>query len=328
MSEFNYVFEPKESVACALCGANVFFVLAKRSVNGLVARTCLCQRCGLIYLNPRMTKAGYDRYYQFFYREDRAEIKKHSGYTLAENFEKSLNFGRAFARQVRDFIRPGLVIDVGSSTGGVLAGFSEEISGVTVFGIEPSVAESEFANRKGIPTTQIMFENYNNETLRASAIICVQSLNHLLSPQLFFSWAFATLEEGGALILSVKNFRHQCRRAGSIEAGVQIDHPYMFVPETLRALVESAGFIIALFEVDENASAEELYRRYRAGFTRHHIRLVAIKRMGVEKPRPESSFRAGRIRWQLFRPYLYAFYLVQYSSGLGAVRKVIKSLSH
>lgn len=44
------------------------------------------------------------------------------------------------------------------------------------------------------------------------------------------------------LVLVVLNFRHAAKKRGSIKNAVQIDHPYMFLPETLSEFLRLAGF--------------------------------------------------------------------------------------
>ena len=326
---FNYDKEVFESVLCNLCGSERFFVLAKKSVNGLDTQTCLCKDCGLIYINPRMTREGYDGYYKHFYRKDRSSIKGKDlkDIDLDKSFEHAKVFGTALAKKLSDFITSGLTIDVGSSTGGVLYGLKKVIPNLEVFGIEPSVDESNFANKKGIKTDTCLFEDFDkHEFGGVSNILCVQSLNHLLDPKKFLLWSFDNLKEGGHIILAVKNFRHQCRRAGRIEAGGQIDHPYMFTPETLKLLVESAGFKVVYMDIDEGKRLPELVGQRKMGLPTHHIRIVGEKLFertvpsGVDK---NSKILYKRLRFQLWKPFLKMHYLFFYSYRFSFLRKFL-----
>ena len=84
------------------------------------------------------------------------------------------------------------------------------------------------------------------------------------------------------MVLAVKNFRGQCRRAGSVWRAAQVEHPFMFVPETLKLFTESAGFEIIYFDVDEWKSAKELRLQKEKGISCHHIRLIARKKKEKE----------------------------------------------
>src|SRR3989344_5647433 len=180
MTEFDYYKEEKEKIACNLCGSGDFSILAKYSKNGLKATTVICRRCALIFISPRMKKEGYDRYYRHHYRADRTAIKGNEP-NLEENFASAEKFGRGWARRYRAYLKDGLTVDVGSSTGGLLLGLKKEIPSLKVLGIEPSLDESGYANRKGVPTKMLLFEDLEEEVKeKASNVFCVQSLNHLL----------------------------------------------------------------------------------------------------------------------------------------------------
>ena len=313
---FDYSKTEKEEVVCNLCGGRRLSVLARRSKNNLPATTVLCRDCSLIFINPRMTTAEYDNYYKNFYRLDRNAIKGTENETdLERNFENAKKFGRALAKRYGKYFSGGLAVDVGSSTGGILYGLREIIPILKIFGIEPSVAESVFARNREVPTETALFENFGADLPEAPAsIFCVQSLNHLLNPKGFMIWAHEKLIDGGTLFLAVKNFRHQARRAGSIEAGVQIDHPYMFTPETLQAMVESVGFRIVVFEVDEDKSRSELLAQRAEGLPRHHIWLVAIKDNSKKLTQVLPNFWARlKLRLAFSWPILKLFYLIKYA---------------
>lgn len=323
---FDYVKSQFEHVSCNLCGRDDFFVLAEKTKNELMARTCVCNNCGLIYLSPRMTKESYGDYYRYFYRQDRSEIKHKEESGEEENFQSARRFGEALARRFSAFIQSGPTVDVGSSTGGVLAGMRDVVPSMQVFGIEPSLAESEYAREKGIETHTGLFEDFSTKDIGSiSQIVCVQSLNHLLDPRRFFEWSYEHLKDGGHLILSVKDFRYQCRRSGRVEAGVQIDHPYMFTPETLKLFVESVGFRVVSFEYDEKKTHRERMRQRNEGLSHHHIRLVG-RREGAKTflSRNISAPKTSRkIRRQLWGPALRLRYLLRYSRRTEPFRKLL-----
>lgn len=314
---FDYKRAALGKIPCNLCGADNFFVLSRRAANGVEARTCLCRNCGLIYINPRMTKNEYDNYYRYFYRGDRrsakeGNLKRDHGAEAKSNFDEARKFGWNLAFKLGSFFAPGLTIDVGSSTGGVLYGIREKMPSLEILGIEPSGEEAAFAEECGVKTYRGLFENLSASADLAqevSNILCVRSLNHLLEPKKFFLWSYDKLKTGGHLILYVKNFRHQARRAGFISAGVQIDHPYMFMPEVLKLFVESVGFKIVYLELGERRTK--------------HILLVGQKAASNGTGFFEVSKRRyyWRIRFQFLKPYLKAYYLLFYSQRLAFLRK-------
>jgi len=327
---FNYQNKKLENIPCNLCGVKNFFVLAKKSVNGLNVKTCLCKNCGLIFINPRMTKSDYDDYYKNFYRKDRNSIKKgnETNIDLEVNFNNAKKFGAAIAEKMSRFISNGLTIDVGSSTGGVLCGLKEKVGGLEIIGIEPSPDESEFANKKGIKTINCLFEDFDGQEFGVvSNILCVQSLNHVLDPKRFLKWSFDKLKDGGHIILAVKNFRHQCRRAGRVESAVQIDHPYMFTPEALKLFVESVGFKVVYVDIDEGKGLAELEKQREEGFPVNHIKMVGEKiptesaMVGVDK---NNQMLYSKLYFQFWKPFLRIYNLFFYSKKSGFLRKILR----
>ena len=66
---FDYAAQPCEPVtACNLCGSAEFVVVAHRDRYGYAAEAHACSRCGLVFLNPRLTAAAYQRFYESVYR--------------------------------------------------------------------------------------------------------------------------------------------------------------------------------------------------------------------------------------------------------------------
>lgn len=309
-----------EAIPCNLCGGSDFRTLAERDGLGLPVRTAMCARCGLICINPRLTKHWYGEYYRYMdatraaYKHGRVNEKQRIG----AGFAAAVRHGRAFAERLRPFILPGITIDVGSAEGGLLAGMREVVA-IEPIGIEPTEARVAFANAQGIRSYACLIEDVERavpDFPRAANIVCTKSLNHLLDPRYFFSWAHRTLAPDGRLLLEVKNFRQQCRMAGRLRFGIQIDHPFMFTPETLAAFVRRAGFAILQMEVDEMKSRGEREALRRVGLPAGHIRLAAARTerepfAGAFLPEPGAVARLGRE----FAPHaLFFHYLRHYAN--------------
>lgn len=309
-----------ETIPCNLCGGSYFRVFAARDGVGLPVRTVMCKACGLIYINPRLTKQWYGEYYR--YMDAAREVYKHGRESekqkLGAGFAAARRHGRAFAERLRPYIQNGVTIDVGSAEGGLLAGMREVIA-IEPIGIEPTESRVVFANAKGIRSYACLVEDVERAAPhlpRAANIVCTKSLNHLLDPRYFFTWAHRMLVPDGRLLLEVKNFRQQCRMSGRIRFGIQIDHPFMFTPETLAAFVRQAGFTIMHFEVDETKSRAERDRERRSGLPVGHIRLAAMRTerepfAGEFRPEPGAVARLSRE----FSPRaLFFHYLLHYAN--------------
>ncbi len=291
-SAFPYATADHEHIPCNLCGGTDLEVLARRDRNGLAVQSSICRSCGLIFISPRMTQRWYTEYYQQEYREQMARFrgKKVTNPDHESLYKSSIRHGITLARHLRSEWRRGLTLEVGSSTGGVLAGIRDEL-GVDVLGIEPSPEEANFAIGKGIPTFVSLIESFDTPIPAPSTVLCTQSLNHFLDPRFFLTWAHEKLAPEGLLVLEVMNFRHVFQRYGWMPRAIQVDHTFMFVPEVLGEFVQAAGFDVLRLESDEKMSREEQKRARSAGAPGMHITVVARKseRKPFTPPVPRSN---------------------------------------
>lgn len=263
-SVFPYRQATTELIACNFCGETAFKILAHHDRNNLCVQTVMCRRCGLIFINPRMTKSWYQRYYEEEYREQMARFKgldRIKQYTVDVQFKKAYQRGLRLAQLFKDFLRSGLTVETGSSDGGVLAAFRDKL-GVPVLGIEPSPEDTHYAESQGVSTFGGMFEDLKETIPPAANILALRSLNHLLDFSGFLAWSHQQLAPGGRLVLEVMNFLEVARHYGYRCRAIQIDHVYMFTPRSLHRFVEGSGFRILTEGFDRKG---------------HHMYLVAEK---------------------------------------------------
>lgn len=238
-------FKPEyENKMCNYCNMSDFKILSKKDRYGLPVMTVICKTCGLVFINPRMDKNSYEKFYQGYYRRFIQNYKNKSREKMEfrENFLASEKLGIKLALIFANYVNKGSLIEVGSSVGGILSGFLKTIEGLDVFGIDPSNEEASFANKMGIDTKVGIIEDLNIKIKAVDNIIIVRSLNHILDPKMFFDWGYAQLKIGGRLIVVVVNFLNFCQRKNRIIT--QIDHPFMFSEYTLKNFIELAGFTI------------------------------------------------------------------------------------
>ncbi len=273
-SKFSLDATAYERISCNLCNGTKTIVVSSKDRNDLPQKTVMCRQCGLLFLNPRMTKEWYNKFYETGF--NRALIPLHWKATHSPPspeivFKQGEKFGTALAERIRPYVRAGFTIEVGSATGGILSSFKKVLTLPKVLGIEPAREEAEYARHRGIPTEICLFENFPQRKETPENILCVQSLNHILDPKAFFSWAHATLAPAGRLILVVQNFEILARKIGKFQYATQIDHTFMFTPRTFTNFITSAGFDRIFFE---NWEDEELVRK---GLSTHHMCIVAEK---------------------------------------------------
>ena len=254
-----------EDISCTLCGGKKSRIIATRDRNGLPVSTVMCETCGLIFINPRMIRKWYDTYYQGEYRRQGAFYK---GLFVPEEvvqyyepkalFNKAHIHGQKILKEIVPYVvAGGFIVEIGSSSGGILEAFRQVLGG-TVLGIEPSFDEARYAETEGIPTFQVLFENLTEKIAPIDTAICIRTLNHLLDPRVFVEWSHRELKLNGRIVLEVMNFYAVAKRLGCLSKAIQIDHVYMFTPQTLRALVENIGFTISYMNTDLDPDQEHM----------------------------------------------------------------------
>lgn len=308
---FPYEQAQYEYVPCNLCGAaSNFKVIATRDRYGLLTQTCLCRGCGLIFINPRMTKGWYAKFYETAYRKAIAEHKKKNPVLdLDKLFAIQERTGVALGEFMGQWFHDGLTIEVGSGVGGVLGGIKKVRPAIEPVGIEPSPKEAVYANTHGVKTYASLFEDFHEALPPAANVLSSQNLNHLLDPKAFLLWAHKQLRSDGRLILVVQNFRSSASEVGRVLA--QIDHVYMFTPETLLALVRSAGFEPVFFDNPEERGFGGVAVMKKRGLSAH-MRLVAQKRVEVDSFATRSKLRYYRVAFSMSRPVLMFQYYGRY----------------
>lgn len=303
---FPYNTIEKENIACSFCLSNNYKILSKKGTDGLALNSVICKKCGLIYINPRMTKSGYKFYYEEEYRQKTINNgEAGSDFDCKKLFESTIGHGKFLGELISPYLKvKGSIMEVGSGVGGVLEGMKRYLNR-EVIGLEPSKVESDYANSQGIKTYHALIEDHNKKE-KFAAIVSTQALNHYLDPRYFFKWAHESLFDNGLLVIEVMNFRQQLQKAGKYENSVKIDHVYMYTPEVLRDFITSAGFEILFFEADEYTK-----KKVMQGIPRVHIRIVA-KRLN-RTPFKDLTIGKGNYIFTLLsinKYYIYLRYLL------------------
>jgi SAM-dependent methyltransferase len=296
-SAFPYALAATEEPPCNLCGGRDVEPVCARDRNGLAVRSVICRRCGLLFLSPRMTREWYARYYEVEYRRQMAAYKRLArDHDLEVIWRAQLRRGEWLAAWLRrhGVVEPKSILEVGSSTGGLLRALADAF-GARVLGIEPSPEEAEFAGAHDVPTEVGLFESFGRAIgERFDLVLCSQAFNHLLDPRRAAERVRELLAEDGLFFVECQDFFQVARARGAIAEAVQVDHVYMFAPETLQALVRQAGYAIVegSLTCDRELSAEERAAQKELGLPTLHLRFLA--RPGPAPEAPTSSYAAIR----------------------------------
>jgi SAM-dependent methyltransferase len=219
-----------------------------------------CSSCAFVYLeNP----PGYEALVSEFAWE-----RNHSdrGERMRKDFPLSYHFSRYWtpirrwvirkpdkvASRVKAAFPPGLVVDIGCGMGDQLARLPESYEPL---GVEISLelarrAEERLAGRDGKILTMSAVEGLAAVPVgTVSGILMRSFLEHEQQPAELLARAWAALRPGGAAIIKVPNYASINRRVmGPRWCGFRFPgHVNYFTPQSLRDMVEAAGFQVERF---------------------------------------------------------------------------------
>jgi hypothetical protein len=240
---FDYAAEPTEArTACNLCGAAGFVVLTHRDRYGYPAEAHACRRCGLVFLNPRLTADAYGRFYRGVYRPLVSAF--HGRLIDAHTIQDEQ---RVYAAERVTFLRPYLtaglktLLDIGGSTGVVAAHIAREF-GLEGAIIDPAPLEVAEARRLGLEAMTGLVEEHDFRGRRFDVVLICQTVDHLLDVAGTLQRVRELMTDHGRLFLDIVDFRAAYLRNWSIEDAVKIDHPYYLTEPTAMAYLRRAGF--------------------------------------------------------------------------------------
>ena len=237
--------ENRAIVDCRICGSRLF----SNYLLGRGYQIVQCLECGLLYINPQPTDRELRQFYAAF---DLDSTWRGDG---EERFDRAM---RDFVLQFR---RSGSVLDVGSSRGNFL--IAMRAAGFSVFGVEPSPKNSEFArSTNGIDCyTGTVEEFLAAPTRRDFDVITVLNvIEHVPDPKQVLIGLRQLLVEGGLLILAVPDARLHAL-IGRTRQNLGFPDPFWmntrkhplvgfdppahlcsFEPKTISQLAEKSGF--------------------------------------------------------------------------------------
>ena len=242
--DYDYASQPKLALAaCNLCGAAEFVALAHRDRYGYPAQAHACRRCGLVFLNPRMTAEAYGRFYDGIYRPLVSAF--HGRLIDAHTIQdEQLHYAAEHAEFIRPFIAEldgRTLLDIGGSTGVVAHHFAHEFE-LDATLIDPAPLEVEQAGRLGIETITGLVEEHDFGSRRFDVVIICQTVDHLLDVAGTLARVRHLLSDNGLFFVDIVDFRAAYLRNWSVEDAVKIDHPYYLTEPTMAAYLRSSGF--------------------------------------------------------------------------------------
>jgi len=284
-----------EEINCNACGENDTEAFSNKERFGLSLKSVICKRCGLAYINPRPTKKMYEKFNEADYRLAVSETDE----GLDSLFNRQCNYTRQIIVPMvmanNGQYKPGSVLDIGCSNGGIAAGFVDSFPNIDAHGVEPVVKHAEYAARRvGMTMMTGLFEDYQNEH-KFDVIVFAQALNHTLNPRQNLLKIRDLLSEQGVLFISLLDVVSALLNR-PMERMCEMTHPYMFCQENIKYLLGRSGF-----EVVEMSSsmldAQFLKRRDISKLVFSRMKIVARKsEVNYEEKEPDYREIMARMR--------------------------------
>lgn len=211
----------------------------------------ICNFCGFIYQNPRFSASSLSYFYSHSDISSGATFRSDLPGSRQDTLIKErLHYIEGSVKHV-SHEKPSLIIDVGCSTGNLLA--SVNIPDFEKLGIEPSRSAAQTASNSGINVINDFFENVHLSDNTADIITLISILEHATDINIILDKSKILLKPGGILIVEVPD---------SLKPTVQIsdyfsfEHLSHFTIHTLTSFFAKHGFDV--LDIDTNLSVPAL----------------------------------------------------------------------
>ena len=166
----------QESIICEICNSKDFKILFNNDRYGIKLSTGYCNKCGFVFVNPRMTKKSAEFFYNSdtyrilygdalnendLYKSSLEQLKKH-----CPILPKTPNFQKYYYNLYFDFINNKIsdyetVLDIGTGKGKKLIDF--EFIGKKAEGIEPSKTYNKIHNELNLNSKIGFIDDINKQ---------------------------------------------------------------------------------------------------------------------------------------------------------------------
>jgi len=251
-----------EDAVCEICGSNNHTIVWNKTereqdklltsklirntdgsiVNGI---NVICNKCGLIYVTPRMTKESSTEFYKNDYRK-----------IYGENMEIVIEKQHAMvAFELLRGTSPKTHLDIGASTGQLVnLCASNDIDSI---GVECNKRNSEYAQNQGTNVINMDFDEYETDK-KFDVVTILNTLEHMYSPLATLKKIHKLLNDDKILIISVP-YIYNLNLKKPMDAYLSNAHLYNFSITTLDVLLKKAGFQMLSYIFVPEQIGDKLY---------------------------------------------------------------------
>ncbi len=257
---FDYDLEKKELlIKCPGCntdGTDQFNDFGYIDRYGFHVRSTWCKRCGLIFINPRMSPSDYDSLYEKGHYRNilsayRGKVKRDQN-QIPRRLEP-------FKRLLPDYFPDSnktTVLDIGGTK--VVFDFLNNALNIEKYiCINPASTEINIKEDMNFKVFEGSIENFPEGKDNFDLICLFGTLNHLLGPHAVFQKISTLLKDDGLFVLDHVNRVAKMYMASHPMAQIQVDHPIYPGTDTLNFLLNRAG--LSVVEKHDNLPGTSCY---------------------------------------------------------------------
>jgi 2-polyprenyl-3-methyl-5-hydroxy-6-metoxy-1,4-benzoquinol methylase len=222
--------ETKKLATCPCCNSE--HISSFVSLHHLIQLNySICNNCEIVFQNPTLTEASWEKFYQKFYRILYNKSNEPTETVLNKQKQRAEGYLEFFKNNKIAFASH---LDIGSSSGVLMQMVRESFSLSYQAGVEPGEKYSEFAEKAGL-TIFATIEEAIATGRKFDLITVCHVLEHIPNPVSFLEKIKNLLSDTGYLFIEVPNAE------GSIFS-MEFAHPLAFTTGSIQFLLHTCGF--------------------------------------------------------------------------------------
>lgn len=214
-------------------------------------RIVMCEKCGLIYTDPKLSELDLIEFYKKDYRKTYSSSPDHQLQMEANHSNTAFQILQRYINVEKLKAENGVVnyADIGASTLRACTGFKKTFNdNARVFAVEPSKEYIQMGlqvNKKYDMECQIEIYNGMVEHFKPNCKIdfatMLNTLEHMHSPSKTLQAIHGIMDDGGILVVSVPTILN-ISAIMAVDAWFSNAHLYHFAPPTINMLLLKNGF--------------------------------------------------------------------------------------
>ena len=229
-------------VSCCVCEGKDFELLSEKDRYGLYLPVVICQNCGLVQVNPRLTQEAYDQFYKIEYQKLNKGRVDIGDWFFQFEYLRGKRIYDYFAKTLGQEIANLFVVEVGCGLGGILQLFREKGNEVYGVDLDPQVVElgrTNYALNIEIGTLDKVVKLGKSPDI----VIYAHVLEHILDPVAELMKLKTCMANASLAYIEVPGIMDKGNYQDfDFHRFLQLPHVYYFSLTTLKNILRKAGY--------------------------------------------------------------------------------------